>query len=141
MHHKHKRTVRKEVKRYDHKTARAKTKAALEGGSPGQARGMSWSNTLPQPPIVDEVGKYKNVTKKTSPKKDKCPCNDRHEWYKEWLIEDVNFIDSRYSWKAHMYRWTCIHCWKTKVVKRQSLRSYPRYSGIVKTRTAYRRPR
>lgn len=139
MHHKNKRTVSKEIKRYDHKSARAKTKVALDGGSPGQARGMSWSNTLPQPPIVDEVGKYKSVSKKTSPKKDKCPCNDRHEWYKEQVTTVEPFLYSLLKVNVHI--WTCIHCWKVKEVNRKYIFGNVSCRVKPKTRTAYRRPR
>lgn len=139
MHHKNKRTVRKEVKRLDHKSARAKTRTAIDGGTPGAVHGMSWSNTLPQPPVVDEVGRHKKSSKKAAPKKDKCPCNDKHEWYKEWVVEDETFL--LYSWEVRRYRWTCIHCWKVKVVKRELIHSRVSSRTTPKQRTAYRRPK
>ncbi len=150
MHHKNKRTTRKEVKRLDHKSARAKTRNAIDGGHPGQARGMSWSNTIPQPPIIDEVGLHKSKKKKASPKKEKCPVNGTHEWYREWttiqrvyisashgywtcqdcrkVMNETTWNDRRYC-PAHMVKTpyeihtcldTCIHCWKERLPKRHN---------------------
>lgn len=104
MHHKHKRTVRKELKRYDHKSARAKEKTALDGGHPGQARGMSWSNSIPQPPIVDEVGLYKKMRGKKRPPKERCPVNGTHEWYRETVTRTEVHISGRQGY------WDCESC-------------------------------
>lgn len=147
MHHKRKRTTRREVKRYDHKSARAKERTALDGGHPGQARGMSWSNTIPQPPIIDEVGLHKGKKKKQRPAKERCPVNRTHEWYREWqTIEKVHVSGRPGYWncqdcrklrqsgpywfenfcpehivqtryEVHARTDTCIHCWKVKVIK------------------------
>ena len=148
MHHKNKRTVRKEVKRHDHKSARAKAKVAVQGGPIKLARSDSWSNTIPQPPIIDEVGPHKKSKKKGAPKKEKCPVNGTHEWYREWTtVKEVHVSAKRGYWDcqdcrkamrestwyerrycpAHEVRTpyeyetcldTCIHCWKERKPKR-----------------------
>ncbi len=156
MHHKNKRTVRKELKRLDHKSSRAKTRTALDGGHPGQARGMSWSNTIPQPPIVDEVGLHKSKKKKkASPKKEKCPVNGTHEWYREWTdvqkvhvsaksgywscqdcrkaMDDAPWYARRYCpdhivetpYEIHTCLDTCIHCWVEREPKRNKSQYIP----------------
>jgi hypothetical protein len=144
MHHKHKRTPAKENKRYGHKSARARANIAINGGHPGQARGMSWSNSIPQPPIVDEVGKHKKMAAKSPPKKERCPINGTHEWYREWTVETKIHTDAKQGyWKCdacnrlreelgwyprtycpahiivtpyevHTRTDTCIHCWVEK---------------------------
>lgn len=169
MHHKNKRTPAKENKRYGHKSARARANAAIKGGRPGQARGMSWSNTIPQPPIIDEVGAHKKMTKKTSPKKEKCPVNGKHEWYREWqTIEKVSISARPGYWSCQVctrlnrelgwpYRYcdehrietpyeeyvrtdTCIHCWKVKVLKTDTYQwRLPARRRPFIPRTAYRK--
>lgn len=166
MHHKHKRTVRKEVKRYDHKSARAKEKTALDGGHPGQARGMHWSNSLPQPPIIDEVGLHKSRKKKASPKKEKCPVNGTHEWYREWTtVKKIHVSAKRGYWDCQDCRkamnegfWydrhyclvhevrtpyeihtcldTCIHCWKERTPKAHKRYSWGHPYRMVRTTVA-----
>lgn len=108
MHHKNKRTVRKELKRLDHKSSRAKERTALDGGHPGQARGMSWSNSIPQPPILDEVGRHKSSKKRASPKKEKCPVNGTHEWYRETQVIEKIAVSGRNGY------WSCQDCLKLR---------------------------
>lgn len=47
---------RAEDKRYGHKRARQATRQVLDGGHhPGVVHGVSWSNSLEQPPINDDI--------------------------------------------------------------------------------------
>lgn len=166
MHHKHKRTTRKEIKRYGHKSARQRADAAIKGGRPGQARGASWSNTIPQPPILDEVGKHKKMTKKSSPKKEKCPVNGTHEWYREWtevqkvhvtashgywacqdcrkVMNETAWYDRRYCpvhmvetpYEIHTCLDTCIHCWKERLPKKKGYSQWKMYRMTKQRQTA-----
>lgn len=104
MHHKNKRTVQKEVKRLDHKSARAKARTALDGGPAQLARSTGWSNTVPQPPITDEVGRHKSRKKKPTVKKQRCPINGTHEWYREVLTE------TRINRHSKPGYWKCVDC-------------------------------
>ncbi len=74
-------------------------------------------------PIEDGSCMGKASKKKPRPKKDKCPVNRVHEWYKEDVIETRRYIHPFYkhlkSYDLHYHQKTCIHCWK---VVRKSIR-------------------
>lgn len=80
------------------------------------------------------MGKAKKA--KPKPKKDKCPVNRVHEWYKEVITEE-SWVPVHHWWYGyqpgkkekveHTYNVrTCIHCWK--VVKTRYYEPY-RYSN------------
>lgn len=50
----HKRSVRKEINRIEHKQARAAERQALEGGHARVVHGMGWGSNIPQPSLLDE---------------------------------------------------------------------------------------
>lgn len=72
-------------------------------------------------PIEDGPCTGKAKKKKPTPKKDKCPVNRTHEWYKEWvevpLYNYYDFCDRIFGRKRRVFQATCIHCWKTKELK------------------------
>jgi hypothetical protein len=62
----------------------------------------------------DEVCMGKAKSKKPRPKKDKCPVNRVHEWYRETVIEEywVRWTRPGRKMEAEFEVKTCIHCWK-----------------------------
>jgi hypothetical protein len=88
-----------------------------------------------QAPAPTEVCNGKSRAKHKRPKKDKCPRNRVHEWYKETVTES-----GRYWWPyaaepgmrviSRTYeKWTCIHCWKEKVKKPRHRTPRRRWGG------------
>ena len=73
-----------------------------------------------QAPVEDGPCTGKPRKKKPTPKKDKCPINRTHEWYKEWetKTESVHFFSRTYTVTRRTHKATCIHCWKEKILKR-----------------------
>lgn len=76
-------------------------------------------------PQIDEseicMGKDKKV--KPKPKKERCPVNRTHEWYKEEVTEMYEYTWWDLPAQERVYdKRTCIHCWK--VIKKPR---YPRY--------------
>lgn len=72
-------------------------------------------------PQIDEseiCNGYSRKKKKPRPKKEKCPVNGTHEWYKEWTTEEYTFGFNRnyklIRWSEDVLQFTCIHCWKVK---------------------------
>ena len=80
--------------------------------------GCCWLRSADSSPQINEseicMGKGKR--KKPRPKKEKCPVNGTHEWYKEHTTVEYNwsFGPRRrlYKWSEDAVEWTCIHCWK-----------------------------
>jgi hypothetical protein len=115
---------------------------------------IDWDSTSRERklPVEDGPSNGKIRSKRTKPKKDKCPVNGTHEWYKEWVEWEHYYYTGLPGWRdcdtcswdrwryfycakhreRHDYtirehRATCIHCWVTKVLKRDSGR-FERYS-------------
>lgn len=104
----------------------------------GCCEGFRGGRNAPRPD-ESEVCNGKKLSRRTRPKKEKCPVNGTHEWYKEWVYgEDYRFecvTHTYYScawnrkpdcdFKRKYWKWrkrtaTCIHCWEVKVLKSES---------------------
>lgn len=131
MHHKRKRTSRRECARLDEKGYRSRAKQSLRNMEKpylGRIPSDSW-DYRPEPlPMGDVASQGKVRSKKKRPKKEKCPINRVHEWYREtvWKDEPKYAYDSLYdlrTWqvigtkKVEYKVKTCIHCWKKEEKK------------------------
>lgn len=88
----------------------------------------SFNRDTDHPDIDDnEICNGRPKRKKPRPKKDKCPVNGTHEWYKEPFVEDCSFSYS-FTHDYKLVRWseegilsTCIHCWRTKFKRQRTV--------------------
>lgn len=98
-------------------------------------------------PIESEICNGKSRSKRVRPKKERCPANGTHEWYKEWVEETDWHIPyqnrscdecgawfcaihgERIYFKRRNHQATCIHCWTVKILKTESDRRPSRRPG------------
>lgn len=85
--HRRNRTTRREVKRLDTKAFRAAEQRAMDH-SVRNPRTDMWGRG-PDLPIPDDApSNGKRHSKRTRPKKSRCPINRKHEWARKW-VENV----------------------------------------------------
>lgn len=69
-------------------------------------------------PVESEICNGKSRGKKARPKKEKCPVNGTHEWYKERVKEvtpSFVWFGRKTSERTYYFdKKTCIHCWVEK---------------------------
>jgi hypothetical protein len=154
MHNKRKRSVRREIKRMDEKSYRAAEARAIhniEDGPPDNPRVDRYGYRPDPLPLGDIPCNGKRHSKRKRPKKERCPVNGTHEWYREWIVREDFYVPyhrceicadrwnlvnwgcwshgERHHYTERIYLATCIHCWKEKKLKSESDRYRRRIPG------------
>jgi hypothetical protein len=114
MHHRRSRTTHREGKRLDHKAFRM----AEKQGRTRAPRTDLWGKADELPLPDDAVSTSGHRSKRKVPKKEKCPVNRVHEWYKEESTHEFTYVlwnDKTLTWTENVVEYTCIHCWKIKL--------------------------
>lgn len=114
----HKRSVRKEINRIEHKQARAAERQALEGGHHRVVQGMGWGTRIPQPPLLDEHRKLPG--KKKGCKRNKGGAHTVEHWPSaptwEYVWDDERncYVQQAISWSRRSYHppYRCSKCGK-----------------------------
>jgi hypothetical protein len=81
MHHRRKRTTRREVKRNSRKKLRGAERKAMHG-RPADTVGLDWShdNLNRETPVINEEPRHRKMSRKHPPKKEKCAAGGSHSW-------------------------------------------------------------
>jgi hypothetical protein len=124
-------TSRKEIKRLDHKKARAAERQVLSGGHHRSPRALSWSDKLPQPPILDAPSNGKVRSKKNCPKNKGGAHYPVHAKRRQQGYRDG---EPFYGWSYRSSKVVCLHCNKDMWRYRGPVNPHPTPARIIDRR-------